>query len=145
MVRRGQQKKRAVSAADKAAEAELERQSERGEYEPPARELCHFREWSTPIDESGKVVVETRTWRLGSRLTEFVISLKVLSLGVWAEVAYIDCKHGHVHLHRVEGQEPSTLGRLDRIEDVKLAFPEASAKIDALGVTVRDQRKDDDE
>lgn len=144
MVRRGQQKKRQVIAADKAVQAELERQGEHGEYEPPDRSLCRYKQWYVAIDDSDTLRIETRIWQLDGRLSEFVITLKASTFGEWSETARIDCKHGHIHMHTVAHDTIVSIRRLDAIDDVQAGFEEASGMMDDLAVMVRDQREEED-
>ena len=53
-------------------------------------------------------------------LTEFAVSLQVLTADGWREVERIDCRHGHAHLHDRNGKVVH-LYRLDTAEDVERA------------------------
>lgn len=123
MVRRGQQQKKALRKARNQLEAQLS--SERGDYRAD-RAACRVgKPWHQTGDSANTVRLEHHTWRLGSKLADFVINAQVLTAEGWVTVEYIDCCHGYCHHHPQSGGEPRAIKRLDSIEDVTKAFSEA--------------------
>lgn len=106
-----------------------------------------MKQWYVAVDEPDTLRIHYRIWRRNGRMTEFLISLRYSALGTWKEAAYIDCKHGHIHVHVLVGDREDTrsLRRLDSLEDVDAGYADASAKMDAVAVMMRDQLEEDDE
>lgn len=119
LIRRGQKKHRQT----RAAQDQARKGSERGDYEPPPREECDETPWAYPGDARYTSRVIRRIWQHRGVLTEFAVSLQVLTAEGWTEVERIDCRHGHVHLHDSSGSVVH-LYRLDTAKDVERVHDE---------------------
>lgn len=97
-----------------------DRSRDEGDYRPPSRHDCDEIAWDYLEGSQHTVRVIRRAWLLRGVITEFAVSIKVLTPDGWAEVERIDCRHGHSHLHARNGAVIH-LDRLDRIDDVERA------------------------
>lgn len=144
MVRRGQQSRRAVRRAQRAAQKELDKKE--GTYRPPPRSECTERPWHDIADDAGTIRVSYWTWRHEGRLVDFVIVVELTDWDSWATVARIDCCWGFCHVHpvgRMDEHEP--IHRLDVIDDVEQAFMRALVSVDQIARTIRGTRGVDHE
>lgn len=138
---RGKQKHREVRRAQREAIELIE--SEHGDYTPPDRDLCRYREWVATVDDAYTIRAEYRIWRLRGDLTEFVVNLQRITLdGDWETVEYIDCCHGHCHLHPVSGGETTHIAKLDDAADVEFAFLQVASILPTRLRIIRDMRED---
>lgn len=119
MARRGQQKHRELRAARKQTFDDLE--TPHGRYRPPERSEANRQEWYQPIDDTNTVRLEFHVWRDGGQIVEFVINIQTIATTGWETPEYIDCCHGHCHLHTVDGRT-ETLMTLNVVHDVETAF-----------------------
>ena len=136
-MRRGQQSRRSVRQARKAAEAELG--SQVGRYTLPDRSQCREKQWHTAYDEGNTVRLQFNTWRTGNQIADFVILVQRLSASGWEDVERFDCHHGHCHLHAEQKDGTLHIYRLDVIGDVVDAFAAASREADERVRIIRDK------
>ena len=127
MIRRGQHGRREMRRAEREAAKEIE--SDRGGYRPPDRADCHTKQWITPGDDTYRLRLQTITWRQQGRLMDFVINAQVLTAVEWETVEYVDCCHGHCHLHTRSDEPPRSISPLNSAEDVQGAYTVALAPI----------------
>lgn len=127
MIRRGQQGRREMRRAEREAAKEIE--SDRGGYRPPDRADCYTKQWVTPGDDTYRLRLQTITWRQQGRLMDFVINAQVLTALEWETVEYVDCCHGHCHLHTRSDELPRSISPLNSAEDVQGAYTVALALI----------------
>lgn len=128
MIRRGQQGRREMRRAEREAAKEIE--SDRGGYRSPDRADCYTKQWITPGDDTYRLRLQTITWRQQGRLIDFVINAQVLTAVEWETVEYVDCCHGHCHLHtRNDDESPRSITPLNSVEDVQDAYTAALALI----------------
>lgn len=127
MIRRRQQGRRQLRRADRKAANEIE--TSRGSYRPPDRADCYTKQWITAGDDAYRLRLQTITWRQQGRLTDFVINAQILTAVEWETVEYIDCCHGHCHLHTRNDEASRSIAPLSRVEDVQDAYTAAVALI----------------
>lgn len=127
MIRRGQQGRIQLRRAEREVAKQIE--SDRGSYSPPDRADCYTKQWITPVDDAYRLRMQTITWRQNGRLTDFVINAQVLTAFEWETVEYIDCCHGHCHLHPRNGEVPRSIAPLNDVHDVQDAYKAALALI----------------
>ncbi len=60
---------------------------------------------------------------------DFVINAQVLTAVEWETVEYVDCCHGHCHLHTRSDEPPRSISPLNSAEDVQGAYTVALALI----------------
>lgn len=138
MVRRNQQAKRELNKASKAAAESLDQPD--GEYTPPNREDCHYKQWESSVDGLSTIRLQFNIWRQRGQIADFVINVQRLSSAGWVDVERFDCCHGHCHVHlsNAEGTVCS-IRTLDDIEDVDKAFVESNFLADDRARTIRDE------
>ena len=137
MIRRGQQGRPEMRRAERAAAKEIE--SDRGGYRPPDRADCHTKQWITPGDDTYRLRLQTITWRQQGRLMDFVINAQVLTAVEWETVEYVDCCHGHCHLHTRSDEPPRSISPLNSAyhrDMSKASSARALSAIDAFRVQV---------
>lgn len=127
MIRRRQQSRRHLRRAEREAANEIA--PDRGSYLPPDRADCYTKQWITPGDDAYRLRFQTITWRQQRRLTDFVINAQVLTADEWETVEYVDCCHGHCHLHTRNDESPRSIAPLNCVEDVQAAYTIALALI----------------
>lgn len=116
-----QQKNRELRRAARELARQLDSAKE-GSYRPPDRDECRHKRWEMAYDDANSIRLQFLTWRKGVHLTEFVVSVEVLTSEGWETVEYFDCCHGSYHLHPKSGEPREPIIRLDGIEDVQRAF-----------------------
>lgn len=135
MVRRNQQKKRDEARARREAEQQVV--DARGIYEPPPREQCQERSFTSEIGDGGLVRLQVYFWRKGGDTTEFVMILQTREWNQWKNGPRIDCCHGVCHLHEDDDEPMSDrLKTLHSVDDVKLAWAVADVEIRKIADTI---------
>ena len=137
MVRRGQQKERAVRHARRAATDSLE--SQQGSYVLPDRDDCALKQWEMPYDEAYSIRVQYLIWRQAGRMADFVVNIQVLTSDGWVTVEYFDCCHGHCHHHHRDETVRATVLRLDDEDDVSRAFQQVEGLLEDRVRIIRNQ------
>lgn len=78
-----------------------------------------------PVDDAATVRLANHIWRDGGLLVNFVINIQRIRPGGWETVEYVDCCHGHCHLHTADDRTESIM-TLDTVHDVQAAFRAAT-------------------
>ncbi|MFT4135345.1 hypothetical protein [Microbacterium sp.] len=143
MVRRDQQPRR----DEKRAQREVERALlTHGSYQPPPRGECRAKTWFQSIDDADTIRIYFRTWRKGSVLADFALSVEIADVNRWTIVARVDCTGGTCHLHPPEDLDRhEVLMLLNDAGDMRTAFTVAYERLAQISRMIRDTGRSDDE